>query len=57
MYGRYECFVMQMLWQAVLLFPPSATLIVQFHIEPLTGQHILDYSTGLPGSEGGLFLD
>ena len=28
------------LWQAVLLFPPSATLIVQFHIEPPTGQHI-----------------
>ena len=33
------------LWQAVLLFPTSATLIVQFHIESPTGQHILDYST------------
>ena len=33
------------LWQAVLLFSPSATLSVQFHIEPPTGQHILDYST------------
>ena len=33
------------LWQAVLLFSPSATLIVQFHIEPPTGQHVLDYST------------
>ena len=33
------------LWQAVLLFSPSATLIVQFHIEPTTGQHVLDYST------------
>ena len=33
------------LWQAVLLFPPSATLIFQFHIERPTGQHILDYST------------
>ena len=30
---------------AVLLFSPSVTLIVQFHIEPPTGQHILDYST------------
>ena len=33
------------LWQIVLLFVPSATLIVQFHIEHHTGQHILDYST------------
>ena len=33
------------LWQAVILFHPSATLIVQFHIKPPTGQHILDYST------------
>ena len=33
------------LWQAVLLFSPSATLIVQFRIEPTTGQHVLDYST------------
>ena len=32
-------------WQAVLLFSPSATLIVQFHIDPPTGQHVLDYST------------
>ena len=32
------------LWQAVLLFSSSATLIVQFHIEPPTGQHVLDYS-------------
>ena len=31
------------LWQAVLLFYPSATLIVRFHIEPPDGQHILDY--------------
>ena len=33
------------LWQAVLLFPPYATLIVQFPIDPPTGQHILDNST------------
>ena len=33
------------LWQAVLLLSPSATLIVQFHIGPPTGQHVLDYST------------
>ena len=33
------------LWQAVLLFSLSTTLIVQFHIEPPTGQHVLDYST------------
>ena len=33
------------LWHAGLLFPPSATLIVQFHIELPTGQYILDYST------------
>ena len=33
------------LWQAVLLFPSSAMPIGQFHIEPPTGQHILDYST------------
>ena len=33
------------LWQAVFLFSPSATLIVQFHMEPPTGQDILDYST------------
>ena len=33
------------LWQAVLLFSPSTTLIVQFHIETPTGQHVLDYST------------
>ena len=33
------------LWQAVLLFSPSTMLIVQFHIEPPTGQHVLDYST------------
>ena len=33
------------LWLAVLLFSPSTTLIVQFHIEPPTGQHVLDYST------------
>ena len=33
------------LWQAVLLFSPSAMLIVQFHIEPPTGQQVLDYST------------
>ena len=32
------------LWQAVFLFSPSTTLIVQFHIEPPTGQHVLDYS-------------
>ena len=32
-------------WQAILIFSPSATLIVQFHIEPPTGQHALDYST------------
>ena len=32
------------LWQAVLLFSPS-TLIVKSHIEPPTGQHVLDYST------------
>ena len=31
------------LWQAVLL-SPSATLIVQFHIEPPTERHVLDYS-------------
>ena len=29
----------------VLMFPPSATLIVQLHIEPSTVQHIVDYST------------
>ena len=33
------------LWQAVLLFSSSITLIVQFDIEPPTGQHVLDYST------------
>ena len=33
------------LWQAVILFSPSATLIIQFHIDPSTGQHVLDYST------------
>ena len=33
------------LWQAVLLFSPSAMVIGQFHMEPPTGQHILDYST------------
>ena len=33
------------LWQVVLLFSPSTTLNVQFHIEPPTGQHVLDYST------------
>ena len=33
------------LWQAVLLFSPSTTLIVQFHIELSAGQHVLDYST------------
>ena len=33
------------LLQAVLLFSPSATLIVRFHIEPPTGQYVLDYST------------
>ena len=33
------------LWQTVLLFYPSTTLIVQFHIEPPTGHHVLDYST------------
>ena len=33
------------LWQAVLLFSPSTTPIVQFHIESPTGQHVLDYST------------
>ena len=33
------------LWQAILLFSPSASFIVQFHIEPPTGQHVLDYST------------
>ena len=33
------------LWEAVILFSPSATLIVQVHIEYPTGQHILDYST------------
>ena len=33
------------LWQAVLLFSPSATPIDQFHMEPPTGQHALDYST------------
>ena len=31
------------LWQAGLLFPLSARLIVNCHIEPPTGQHILDY--------------
>ena len=31
--------------QAVLQFSLSATLIVQLHIEPPTGQHGLDYST------------
>ena len=31
------------LWQAVLLFSPSATLIVQFHIEPPTGQHVVEF--------------
>ena len=33
------------LWQVVLPISPSAKLIVQFHIEPPTGQHVLDYST------------
>ena len=33
------------LWQAVLLFSPSATFNVQFHIEPPTRQHVPDYST------------
>ena len=33
------------MWQVALLFSPSATLIVQFHIEPATGQQVLDYST------------
>ena len=32
------------LWQAILFYS-SAMLIVQFHIEPPTGQHVLDYST------------
>ena len=32
-------------WQAVLLFSPSVTLIVHFHTEHPTGQHVLDYST------------
>ena len=32
-------------WQTVFFVPPSSTFIVQFHIEPPTGQHILDYST------------
>ena len=30
------------LCQASILFSPSATLIVEFHIEPPIGQHILD---------------
>ena len=33
------------LWQAVLLFSPSATVIVQFLIELPTAVHVLDYST------------
>ena len=33
------------LWQAVPLFSPYTTLIVQFHIEPPTVQHVLDYAT------------
>ena len=33
------------LWQVVGLISPSTTLIFQFHIEPPTGQHVLDYST------------
>ena len=33
------------LWQAVLLISLAVTLIVQFHIKPPTGQHVLDYST------------
>ena len=33
------------LWYAVLLFSPSTTLIVQFHIEPPTVRHVLDYAT------------
>ena len=32
------------LWQAFLLFPQSATFIVEVHIEPPTGQRIRDYS-------------
>ena len=30
------------LCQAVLMFSPSSTLIVQFHIDPSTGQHALE---------------
>ena len=33
------------LGQAILLLSPSATLIVQFHIESSVGQHVLKDST------------